>query len=135
METETLAYSLSHHPARHRERVSIWAILWGVLGSGIAWAGHLMLNYAISVHACYPGRIPLSRPDSGAGWAWPVILVLDLITLGLIASSFRVAFRNFKLSGRESEGHHHHLMEVGEGRTRFLSLTGMAFAIIFFLSP
>jgi hypothetical protein len=36
------------------------------------------------------------------------------------------------LTGRETEGHLHHLMEKGEGRTRYLSVIGMSFATLFF---
>ena len=129
---ELIPYSLSRHPAQHRERISLWAVLYGVLASGIYWAGHLMLNFAFAVHACYPGRIPLARSDSGAGWAWPLILVLDIITLLLIASAFWVSYQGWARTGNEAEGHHHHLIEKGEGRTRFLGITGMAFAVMFF---
>jgi hypothetical protein len=104
-----------------------------VFGSGIYWAGHLMLNFALGVHACYPGSIPLAPPDSGAGWAWPLILGLDILNLVLIATTFWVSLRIWQLTGQESEGHHHHLMEIGEGRARFLGIVGMSFAMMFFL--
>jgi hypothetical protein len=133
MATEVLPYSLSHHPAPHRERVSIWAILYGLFIGGIVWAGHLMLNFGLAVHACYPGDIPLARADSGAHWAWPLMLALDIIALALIASGFWVSYRCWVFTGEESEGRYHHLMDVGEGRTRFLGIVGMSFAVTFFL--
>jgi hypothetical protein len=133
MAREILPYSLSHHPAPHRERISIGAILYGVFIGGIVWAGHLMLNFALTVHACYPGDIPLARANSGAHWAWPLILALDIVGLALIASGVWVSYRCWAATGQESEGHHHRLMEVGEGRTRFLGIVGMAFSAMFFL--
>lgn len=133
MPSGLIPYSLARNPAQHADRVSTWMLLYGAIGSGIIWAGHLMLNFALVVHACYPGRIPLERADSGAGWAWPLILGLDFVTLLLIASVFLVAWRTWQRTGNESEGHHYHLMEKGEGRTRFLGIVGMAFSVMFFL--
>jgi hypothetical protein len=133
MPSDVIPFSLARHPAQHRARVSIWVVLYSVFASGIFWAGHLILNFALAVHACYPGRIPLARVDSGAGWAWPLILGLDIATLLLIGSTFLTSYRIWQRSGTEAEGHHHHLMEKGEGRTRFLGIVGMAFAVMFFL--
>jgi hypothetical protein len=132
MASDLIPYSLSRHPAPHRQSVGVWTILYGVFVSGIVWAGHLMLSYALAAHACYPGTIPLARPDSGAGWAWPLILGLDLLALCLIASGFWISWRMWMLTGQDAHGHAHHLMEVGEGRTRFLGIVGMAFAMLFF---
>jgi hypothetical protein len=43
-----------------------------------------------------------------------------------------VSFRNWRITGREVEGHIHHLIEKGEGRTRYLGIIGMAFSLLFF---
>jgi hypothetical protein len=126
-----ISYSLSHHPAQSGESVALWKILYGVFVGAIAWAGHLIANFAVSVHACYPGDIPLARSDSGADWAWPLILGFDLISLAVIASGFWISYRVWVRSGKESSGDHHHLIEVGEGRTRFLGIVGMAFSVTF----
>lgn len=130
---ELIPYSLSHHPAPHRDRVGLFAIMYGLFASPIAWAGHLMLNYGLGSHACYPGDVPLARGDSGAGWAWPIILAFDIIAIGVILSAIVVSYLNWLRTGKEREGHEHHLMEVGEGRTRFLGITGMGFGVIFLL--
>jgi hypothetical protein len=130
--TELVPYSLSQHPAPNRDRVSISAILYGVFASPIAWAGHLMINFAVVDHACYPGMEPLPAWDSGAGWGWWISLAFDIIALAVIASAFAVSLRNWQVTGKEYEEHKHHLMEVGEGRTRFLGIVGMSFAVLFF---
>jgi hypothetical protein len=133
MPSDLVPYSLSRHPASHSGRVSNWMIFYGVFGGGIVWSGHLILNFALTVHACYPGDIPLARPDSGAGWAFPLILGLDFLSLLLIIGSFVAAYIAWRRTGSESQGHHHHLMEKGEGRTRFLGISGMGFNVMFFL--
>ncbi|HEU5018659.1 MAG TPA: hypothetical protein VFT69_11890 [Pseudolabrys sp.] len=132
MSDETVPFSRAHHPAKHRERVSMTALFFGLFAAPIVWAGNLMVTYALNVHACYPGIEPLSTPIRGFGWVWPVILACYLVALVVCAAAGVVSYRNWRITGSESEGHLHHLMEVGEGRTRYLSLIGMAYSVLFF---
>jgi hypothetical protein len=62
----------------------------------------------------------------------PVVLACHLIALALIASGLAVSYRNWRITG-PPWGHHHHLIEHGEGRTRFLGIVGMGFSAMFFL--
>jgi hypothetical protein len=132
MPHEMIAYSAAHHPGQHRARVSLAALFFGLFVGPIVWAGNLMVTYALATHACYPGREPLEQVINGFGFAWPLILVTYLLTLVLCAAGFVISLRNWRITGSESEGHHHHLVEVGEGRTRYLSIIGMAFSVLFF---
>jgi hypothetical protein len=133
MPDEMIAYSAARHPAQHRDRVSLVAIFYGLFIAPIVWAGNLMTTYALATHACYPGHEPLDRVIGGFGFAWPLILILYLITLVLCASAFFVSLRNWQITGSETEGHHHQLLERGEGRTRYLGIIGMAFSLLFFV--
>jgi hypothetical protein len=90
-----------------------------------------MIDYALVSHACYPGDQPLAAPTMGFGWVWVFALAIDLATLLLIASGALVAYRNWRVTG-PPEGHHHHLVEKGEGRTRYLSICAMGFAFFCF---
>ena len=132
MPDERIAYSAAGHPAPHRARVSLTALFFGLFVAPIVWAGNLMITYALATHACYPGHDPLEQVINGFGLAWPVILVTYLLTLVLCASGFLISLRNWRITGEELHGHHHHLVEVGEGRTRYLSVIGMAFSVLFF---
>jgi hypothetical protein len=131
MPNDVLAYSLSNHPAPYRERIGLTAILYGLFAAPIVWAGHLMVNYGIVGHACYPGDKPLP-PGGPTAWMHWLLLGLDILTLVLIASGALVSFRNWRVTG-PPESHQHHLMEVGEGRTRYLAICGMGFSVMFFL--
>jgi hypothetical protein len=131
MAEELIAYSLAEHPAPHRDRVSLWSIFYSLFAAPIFWAGDLMVDYALISHACYPGDQPLAAATAGFGWVWRFALALDLVALLLIASGALVGYRNWHMTG-PPEGHHHHLMEKGEGRTRYLSICGMGFAFFFF---
>jgi hypothetical protein len=45
-----------------------------------------------------------------------------------------VALRGWRATAQESPGPAHHLMEAGEGRTRYLSMIGMGFSLLFFVA-
>ncbi len=132
MSDEYIAYSEARHPAQHRDRVGLIALFYGLFAAPIAWAGNLMVTYGLAVHSCFPGARPLDHVIEGFWFSWWLILACFVITLGICASAFWISFRNWAATGRESEGHLHHLVEVGEGRTRYLSLIGMAFSTFFF---
>jgi hypothetical protein len=132
MSEEFIAFSRAHHPAKHRGRVSLLALFYGLFAAPVVWAGNLMVTYALGVHACFAGDHPLDRAIHGFAFAWPVILTCYFVALAVCGSAFYVALRNWAVTGSESEGHVHHLVEKGEGRTRYLSMIGMAFSVLFF---
>ena len=132
MPPEIIPYTAAHHPARYRHRVGLVALFFGLFASPIVWAGNLMVTYALGIHACFPGRQPLSGPVQAIGFVAPLILACYLIALCICVASFAVALRNWRITGSESEGHMDDLVEVGEGRTRFLGIIGMAFSVLFF---
>jgi hypothetical protein len=132
MTHEIIAFSEANHPGRHRSRVGLMALFFGLFAAPIAWAGNLMVTYALATHACYPAGEPLSALAAGFGFAWPLILACYLIALALCLAAGLVSFRNWRATGREVGGGFHHLIEKGEGRTRYLSIIGMAYSILFF---
>jgi hypothetical protein len=132
MAPEIIAFSEANHPGRHRDRIGLTALFFGLFAAPIAWAGNLMVTYALATHACYPGDAPLRQVISGFGFAWPLILVCYLLALAICAAAGAVSFRNWRITGREVDGHIHHLIEKGEGRTRYLSIIGMAYSTLFF---
>lgn len=133
MSEDYVAFSQARHPTKHRARVGLGMLFYGLFAAPVFWAGNLLTSYALATHACYPGHDPLVRVIDGFGFAWPLILGCYFVTLGLCVSGFIVAFRSWRISGSESEGHGHQLIEVGEGRTRYLGIIGMAFSVLFFL--
>jgi hypothetical protein len=122
------------HPAPHRSRVSFVALFYGLFAAPIIWAGQFMATFGVTNHACYPGDVPMvGAPDIGFGFTWWYDLGVDLVALLLIASAGFVAFRNWQAVREETGGREvGHLMEVGEGRTRFLSIVGFFFSAVFF---
>lgn len=132
MSDDIVAYSLAQHPAPHRNRVGLGTIFYGLFAAPIFWAGDLMVGFGLVGHACYPGDLPLGRPAAELHFLWPLVLACHLLALVLIASGFLVSLRNWRVTG-PPEGHAHHLMERGEGRTRYFGIVGMGFAVMFFM--
>lgn len=132
MSEESIGYSAARHPSPHRARIGLTALFYGLFIAPLVWAGNLLITFALATHACYPGRDPLEQVSPDFRFAWPLILALFVATLALCASGFAVSLRNWRTSGTESEGHFHHLLDAGEGRTRYLSVIGMAYSVLFF---
>ena len=132
MSDDLVAYSESRHPAPHRERVRLRTLFYGMFAAPIVWAGNLMVTYGVIGHACYPGYAPLDRVVDGFGFAWPFVIACYIVSLLICVSSFFVSYRAWRVTGSESEGHLHHLMEAGEGRTRYFGIIGMSSSVLFF---
>jgi uncharacterized membrane protein YeiB len=132
MSDDLIDFSAAHHPGKHRARVSLSLLFFGLFAGPIVWAGNLMFTYALNVHACFPGHQPLARAIGGFGFSWSLIVAGYIIAMAVCVAAFAAAFRCWRVTGRESDGHLHHLVDVGEGRTRFLGIIGMAFSVLFF---
>jgi len=129
---EFVPYSLAHHPAPHRQRISTAMWFTSVFGAPIVAGIDLMVDYALVGHACYPGLEPLASPMPGFGWTWIGVLLIHLTAIVLSIGAALLSYRMWRLTG-PNRGHAHQLMEKGEGRDRFLGIIGMAFGTMFFL--
>ena len=121
------------HPAPHGHKVGLVGLMFGFWGGPIAWIGQLLVNYGLSSQVCYPGTAPFSTLPVGSRWITGGLLGLDVATLLVgIAAAF-VAYRAFAITRHEMDGGPHRLLEIGEGRSRFLSLCGLITACGFLL--
>jgi hypothetical protein len=132
MDHDFVAYSLARHAAPHRRLVRSGELFYGVFAAPLAGGADLMAAYALVGHACYPGMEPLASPMPGFHWVWSAVLLIHLASLAVIASGAVVSYSMWRRTGAD-RNHAHLLMERGEGRTRFLAIVGMAFAVMFFL--
>jgi hypothetical protein len=119
------AMTADAHPAPHRERVALAALVFPVLAPPLAWSLHLVVNFAFSSHACYPDGEPLSAPPTRFDWLWSLLIAVDFVSMavGLVAAI--VAYRSWILSALERAETGRPLMEAGEGCTRFLAIWGV----------
>ncbi len=120
------------HPSPHRGRVGRWALWFGVLGAPLAWALQQLVTPPIFAHGCFPHDVPLAQPIwTHAAAAATAIEVLAL--LACIAAGF-VSWRNWRRTRDEKAGSAHHLLEGGDGRSRFMSMVGMLCSALFLLA-
>ncbi len=113
------------HPALHQHRVH-WAILLlGFVAAPIAWVSDLTMKYGVTSVACSSGAA--SPPQ----WIFPILYGFDALALAIVILAATLSYRNWRKTRTESRGDVHELAEIGEGRTRFMSLWGMLFGIAF----
>ena len=120
------------HPSPQRMRLSPWALWFAILAAPLAWSIALLVNVPIAVHGCFPQDTALSVPIwSNMGL---VVGVVVLIAVAISVAGGIVAWRNWHVTRSESEGSAHHLLEAGDGRTRFMAMTGMLCSGLFLLT-
>jgi hypothetical protein len=119
------------HPAPHRERISLNVLLAALFAPPLAWSIHLVVNYAVSSSTCYPDGSPLVTPTFG--WLWPMLLLIDGLSLVISAASMAVAAYAWQASRQEMAETHPAMAETGEGRTRFLAAWGNLSGAVFFV--
>jgi hypothetical protein len=120
------------HPSPHRERVSAWAMWFGILGGPVAWSLQQLINAPLFAHGCYPKDAPLVEPIwTNAG---SVAMAVELIAIVICVVAGVAACRNWGRTRDEKEGSGHHLMEAGDGRSRFMSMVGMICSGLFLLA-
>lgn len=131
MATEELPQVLIKHPAPHRHRVSLAALFFGLAAAPAAWNGQLLVSVALSAHACYPRDVPLTLPIwSGLWW---ILVAIDVAGIMLAIAGGLVSFRSWRLTFDEAPGSVHHLLDIGQGRTRFLAMFGILTSVLFAL--
>ncbi|CCD95742.1 conserved membrane hypothetical protein [Bradyrhizobium sp. ORS 375] len=123
---------LRGHPAPHRHRFGMVGLLAALFAPPIGWSLHLISNYALASHACYPIDVPKSpvRPDL----LWGGLIAIDAFSLVVSAASAFVAYSAWRASRQEMAEHRSQMIEAGEGRTRFLAAWGLLISALFFIA-
>jgi hypothetical protein len=117
------------HPAPAVRVVAPVALWFGLFGAPVVWSLQLLTSYALVAHGCYPDAEPMTMP---------VVPGLRTLVLGTGAAALAVAllagslaWRNWRATQHEPEGEHEALLEVDEGRTRFMAFAGMLLSAVF----
>jgi hypothetical protein len=111
------------HPAPERGKASLRSLLFSLAAPPLAWSVQSIAGYGISSEACYPGDTPRTVPLFSGMWGLLLMLNVAALVIGVIAIS--VAYRNWNATRRETGGDSQHLIERGEGRTRFVAMWGL----------
>ena len=75
---------------------------------------------------CFPLEEHRILPVPGYAWTWGAAVAVSFAAVAIALASFLVSRRTYLKTGDETQGDHHHLLETGSGRTRFIALWGMA---------
>jgi hypothetical protein len=119
------------HPGPLRATVSGWAMAFGLLAAPLAWSLDELGSYIIAASECQlksSGDITQMIRGSSPGY-----IVLTIVTWLIALAGLRVALHNWRKTRGEHEGGGHHLIALGEGRTRFVSMAGLMTSIVFTL--
>jgi len=118
------------HPAPARDLVSLGALWFGLAGAPAAWSFQLTIQYALAAHACYPHRTPHATP-LGHSLA-PVITITTVLAVVIAIAAYGTALHAWRVTRDEvTPSSHAALLEVGEGRTRFMAYAGMLASLLF----
>lgn len=126
------------HPAPARNEVAP-ALLWfGLVGAPAAWTVQTLVDLAVAAHGCYPRLFPLAAPML-AGLRAIVItvsiaaLLVCIVAGGAALRAWSRTRHEHQVSSGAGEKHSNAaaLLETGEGRTRFLALSGVMASAVF----
>ena len=134
-------FGKDHHPAPDRARIGLPGLWFGIFGGPAAWSVQALANLAVSSHACYPRAVPLSAPVVPG--LQGIVFATSLIAVIVCIAATSVAARNWRQSRHERQestglGQAHApsaaLAETGEGRTRFMALSGVIASATFLVA-
>jgi hypothetical protein len=131
---------MSAHPAPARSHVALSALWFGLFGGPAAWSIQTLVNLPVASHGCFPRLEPLSLPIVGGlrGIAFAVSVLALIVCAAALATSARswsqTRHEHQRATGSASEHDPSQaLAETGEGRTRFMALSGVLLSLTFLL--
>jgi hypothetical protein len=121
------AHASPEHPAQARHSLSLSALWFGLLAAPLAWSSEELFGYFIASHFC-----TMKSSTSAASVALatsPWFAGLTIIAYIVAFAGLWVAIGNWRKTREEHRGSGHHLLELGEGRTRFMAMWGFLASI------
>lgn len=119
------------HPSPHRERAGFAAQMFAFAGGPAAWVTQLIVNYAFASWTCYPRHAPRMSVVPGWGGIWGGLLALNLIAIVVALLAAWTGWRVWRTTRGEGGGASGEVMEMAEGRTRFMGIVGIMTGLYF----
>ncbi len=116
------------HPSPARHQVSLAALWFGLFAAPVVWSLQMLVLYPVVAHGCFPRDHPLSLPVYSTD---PVVLLVSFVALVVASAAALVALRSWRSTRAEDHAGEDHLLETGEGRSRFMALGGMLLSGLF----
>lgn len=106
----------------------------GLFAGPLAWYLQLCTGYALASVPCFNGDGDrLRAPIATLQWTWMAMIVAMGAAVLISLLSLAISWRTYRRTQDEAQGDAQHLLESGEGRTRFLAMWGVflgsAFAV------
>ncbi|WP_333875146.1 hypothetical protein [Methylobacter sp.] len=120
------------HPSPHREEISLTGLWFGILGAPLAWIGLELGSYVLTTAICKAD--PPSTIAAHTDKVWQSLLAINVVAVLLALSAAGVAVYNWRKVRYEMSGSAHDLLDVGEGRTRFLAMFGLITSLGFLVA-
>ncbi|TFI57530.1 hypothetical protein E2493_14250 [Sphingomonas parva] len=120
------------HPSPQRERVSSPRLLLALILAPTAWLGQLIASYSLSSVACDPSGSSVDMEVVPG--LWTLLLLINLASLAAGTVGIWLAWAAWRRSRREKAGGRHTLLDVGEGRTRFMAVSALIVSGIFLVA-
>jgi len=120
------------HPAPHRSRVGLTVLVFGMAAAPVAWSAQILFSAALSGFVCYPHAAPLAAPLFGG--SRPLMLTVNLSGIAIAIVAGLISWRSWRRTSDERPDSFHHLLELGEGRTRFMATVGMLTSALFLIA-
>ena len=134
-----MARTEAGHPAPARGNVALWTLWFGFLGAPLGWTLQTLANTAVASHGCYPQLFPLDKPLTGGMRG--ILFVISIVAIAAGVAALAVSFSTWRRtnsehqekSGNAARGHGQSTaaLETGEGRTRFMAMSGVLTSIVF----
>jgi hypothetical protein len=120
------------HPAPHRARVGLAALLFGICAAPLAWNAQILFGSALSGFVCYPHDARLATPLMGGSRS--LMLAVNLSGMAIAIGAGLISWRSWRRTSDERPGSFHHLLDRGEGRTRFMATVGLLTSALFLIA-
>ena len=128
------------HPAPARGHVALPGLWFGFLAGPTAWTLQVLIASTLASHGCFPKLFPLTSPTIGGlrGLLFAISLGAIVVCIAgvVVASRDWLATReeHHKGSGKAAQkAPPTALLETGEGRTRFMALSGVLTSVTFLI--
>ncbi|MGI8509426.1 MAG: hypothetical protein ACR2MQ_08880 [Gemmatimonadaceae bacterium] len=121
------------HPAPARNAIGLLPLWFGLFGAPAAWSVQELIDYPIAAHTCYPRLYPLPSPTIGHGALWGITMAVSVVALVVAIAAGLVAVHVWRQTREETGGHSSWALDTGEGRTRFMALSGLLTSVAFIL--
>jgi hypothetical protein len=122
MTVRTGSSTSPEHPSPARREVGPFRLLVGLLAAPLAWSTEELFSYGVASRLCRMKAAGSGQNLTVADSPWFWVLLVGTAVIAL--AGFMVALGNWRRTRGERRESGHHLLELGEGRSRFLSMCG-----------